>query len=174
MPLYQQNSHIQRIAFISVHGCPVARLGEREAGGMNVYLLQAAKKLGQRGVAVDVFTRSHASHDAQVVVLGPNTRVIHIKAGPHTERKQNLPQYLPQFLEELTEFVEHEKAVYQLIHSHYWLSGWVGQRLATSWNVPHITTSHTLAKVKQRAHPDAQEPKSRANCEQETGGYFCQ
>lgn len=156
-----------RVAFISVHGCPVARLGERETGGMNVYLLQVAKALGRQGVAVDVFTRCHDPNDPRIVPLGPGARVIHLKAGPYNEPKEGLYRYLPQFLNNLLSFAQAEGLDYQVVHSHYWLSGWVGLFLSRQWGVPHATTFHTLAEVKQRAQVGNREPQMRAYWERE-------
>ena len=117
---------MHRLALLSVHGCPISRLGERDTGGMNVYLLQVAKELGKLGHKVDVFTRFHDPNDAQVDDLGVNARVIHLKAGPYCETKESLHQYIPQFLSSLYEFQRSEGVSYDLIHSHYWLSGRAG------------------------------------------------
>ena len=76
-----------RLALLSVHGCPVSRLGERDSGGMNVYVLQVARELGRLGNTVDVYTRYHDPEDPQIVELGDNARVVHLKAGPYFETK---------------------------------------------------------------------------------------
>ena len=93
-----------RLALLSVHGCPVARLGEKDTGGMNVYLLQVARELGRRGVHVDVFTRCHDPADPQVIELGENARVVHIRAGGFEERKEDLYGLIPEFLSNLHAF----------------------------------------------------------------------
>ena len=152
---------LERVAFISVHGCPIARLGERDTGGMNVYVLQAAKELGSRGIKVDIYTRSHDPAEPQIVQLGEHTRVIHLAAGPYGEPKGALYQYLPQFLYNVKRYQVAHGLSYSLVHSHYWLSGWVGSFLARSWQVPHVTTFHTLAEVKKQARPGEQEPSLR-------------
>ncbi len=154
-----------RLAMLSVHGCPVSRLGERDTGGMNVYLLQLAKQLGELGYKVDVFTRFHDPDDPQVMEVGENARVIHLKAGPYFETKESLHQYIPHFLESLFEFQRSEGAVYDLIHSHYWLSGRAGTSLALEWDVPHVTTFHTLARTKLQARAGEQESKRRIAAE---------
>lgn len=155
----------RRVAFMSMHGCPVARLGERETGGMNVFLLQTAKELGKRGVGVDVYTRYHDPSDPQVIELGPNSRVIHVRAGPYFEEKESLYWYLPQFIRNVMCFAGAEELDYQLVHSHYWLSGRAGMFLAKRWNVPHVASFHTLANLKQQAYVGAPEPEMRAGAE---------
>ena len=89
-----------KIAFISFHGCPVARLGERDTGGMNVYVLQTAKELGRLGHQIDIYTRYHDPNDLPVTELGNNVRIIHLRAGPFGEPKDNLPLHIPQFVHE--------------------------------------------------------------------------
>ena len=140
-----------RLALLSMHGCPVARLGEKDTGGMNVYVLQTAKELARRGYKVDVYTRWHDPNDPQIIDLGSGARVIHLTAGPHDETKDGLHHLIPDFLEKLEQFRLAEALEYDLIHSHYWLSGCVGVRLSNEWHVPHVTTFHTLAKTKVQA-----------------------
>ena len=87
---------MHRLAFLSFHGCPVARLGEKDTGGMNVYVLQTAQELARRGNQVDVYTRYHDPNDPQIVGLGDGARVIHLKAGPYSKTKESLYEMLPQ------------------------------------------------------------------------------
>lgn len=155
-----------RLALLSVHGCPVARLGERDTGGMNVYLLRVARELGRQGHMVDVFTRIHDSRDAQLMELGRNARVVHLEAGPYPETKTSLQQYIPQFLESLKDFQQSEGGeAYDLIHSHYWLSGLAGMELSREWGVPHTTTFHTLARAKMEVRPAEDESANRLAAE---------
>ena len=156
----------ERVAFISVHGCPVARLGERDTGGMNVYVLQVAKELGERGLKVDIYTRHHDPADHPITELGEHTRVIHVPAGPYGEAKEALYQYLPQFLHNVKRYQVAHGLTYSLVHSHYWLSGWVGSLLAQSWQVPHVTMFHTLAEVKKQARSGEQEHPIRIQSEE--------
>ena len=156
---------MHRLALLSMHGCPVARLGERDTGGMNVYLLRVARELGSRGHLVDVFTRVHDARDAQLMDLGPNARVVHLEAGPYHETKASLQRYIPQFLESLQEFRESEGITYDLIHSHYWLSGLAGMELSRALGTPHTTTFHTLARAKMEARPAEDEPANRLAAE---------
>jgi D-inositol-3-phosphate glycosyltransferase len=150
-----------RLALLSVHGCPVARLGEKDTGGMNVYVLQVARELGRRGHQADVFTRWHDPNDPQVIDIGDNARVIHLKAGPYFETKRSLHRHIPEFLDSLYRFQRSEETSYDLIHSHYWLSGAAGMRLSDEWDVPHYTTFHTLARTKMQARPGEKESRLR-------------
>jgi D-inositol-3-phosphate glycosyltransferase len=156
---------MHRLALLSMHGCPVARLGERDTGGMNVYLLRVARELGRLGHIVDVYTRVHDARDAQLMDLGRNARVVHLEAGPYHETKASLQQYIPQFLESLQEFRESEGINYDLVHSHYWLSGLAGMELSRALGVPHATTFHTLARAKMEARPAEDEPANRLAAE---------
>ena len=160
-------SGLRRIAFISVHGCPVRRLGEKDTGGMNVYLLSLARELGRQGLQVDVFTRAHDPKDPQVVSLGDNARVVHIKSGPYGQEKDHIHRYLPQFLEGLLAFTESQGLSYDLLHAHYWLSARAGSALKARWQVPLVTSFHTLAEVKRRFKPDQQESPLRLPMEHE-------
>ncbi|MBM4417614.1 MAG: glycosyltransferase family 1 protein [Chloroflexi bacterium] len=143
----------RRIAMISVHGCPMDQLGSREVGGMQVYVREAARALGRLGIDVDVFTRKTSPHLARVVSMDERARVIHLDAGPPRRTEKNhVVQYLPAFIENLDRFATREGTRYDIVHSHYWLSGWVGDRLADLWGVPHVTTFHTLGRIKNRAN----------------------
>ena len=150
---------------MSFHGCPVARLGEKDTGGMNVYVLQLAREFAAKGYEVDVFTRYHDPHDPKVVELEDGARVIHLDAGPLDAAKEDLFSYIPMFIRELYDFQQSEETRYDMIHSHYWLSGRVGMALSRKWNVPHATTFHTLAKTKLRARVGEREPQLRQDIE---------
>ena len=156
-----------RLAMLSMHGCPVARLGERDTGGMNVYVLQAAKELGRRGHKIDVYTRVHDPNDPQVIALGDNARVVHLNAGPYRETKGSLHRYIPQFLDSLYRFQGFEGISYDLVHSHYWLSGFAGIELGQKWGVPHAATFHTLARAKMEARAAERESPLRLATESE-------
>jgi D-inositol-3-phosphate glycosyltransferase len=136
---------------LSVHTCPLATLGGKETGGMNVYVRDLSRELGRRGFRVDVFTRSQNPDMPQVGDLGPNARVIHLKAGPEAPYDKNLVySHLPEFTGNLREFVAGENIAYDLIHSHYWLSGVVARQLQAEWNTPVLQMFHTLGKLKNQ------------------------
>lgn len=140
------------IAMISYHTCPLAILGGKDTGGMNVYVRELTRYLGQKGVHVDVFTRSQDEHVPQILHdLGYGNRVVHIPAGPeHPMPKKELADYLPQFVEGIQHFAEEKGIHYDIIHSHYWMSGIAAQQLKESWNVPVIHMFHTLGLMKNR------------------------
>ena len=154
-----------KIALISFHGCPVARLGERDTGGMNVYVLQTAKELGRLGHQIDIYTRYHDPNDLPVTELGNNVRIIHLRAGPFGEPKDNLPLHIPQFVHELNAFKTYHQLRYDLVHSHYWLSGKVGMHLSKEWDIPHVVSFHTLAKIKEMALVQEKAPLNRVKGE---------
>lgn len=155
------------LAILSFHGCPISCLGEKDGGGMNVYVLQIAKEMGRLGSKVDVFTRYHDPSDPQIVKISDNVRVIHLKAGPYFEPKEDLHQYIPEFMDNLFQFQETDGTRYDLVHSHYWLSGAAGIKLSCEWGVPHVTTFHTLAKTKMRARAGEMETQLRISTEGE-------
>ncbi|MBM3123164.1 MAG: glycosyltransferase family 1 protein, partial [Chloroflexi bacterium] len=114
-----------RIAMLSYHTCPLATLGGKDTGGMNVYVRDLARELGRRGVGVDVFTRSQDDHVPHVLHdLGFGNRVVHVPAGPETPvAKDSLSDFLGEFVAGVETFARNKGARYDLIHSHYWLSG---------------------------------------------------
>ncbi|MFI5266911.1 MAG: glycosyltransferase [Chloroflexota bacterium] len=144
-----------RIAVLSVHTSPLARLGSHDSGGMNVYVRRLSEELGRLGVGVDVFTRRSDSHAPAVVEFGPNVRLLHVKAGPSRYvSKRNLVDYLPEFVAGVKRVRDSLPEAYALVHGHYYLSGWVGAVLAHCWQVPHVQSFHTLARVKNSALPE--------------------
>ena len=149
----------RRIAVISAHTSPLAALGGRETGGMNVYVRELSRELGARGYTVDVFTRRASEEAPDTQPFGPNARVINITAGPPaTIEKQEIAALLPEFERALFDFVRRDEAEYDLVHSHYWMSGVVASRLAERWSVPHVAMFHTLGEVKNRARNGEHEP----------------
>ena len=139
---------------VSVHACPMVRPGMRSAGGMNVYIKHLSATLADAGLCVDVFTRGHEAGGPELVSLGPRARVVHLPAGPPELPKESVHEYLPEFLDRLDDFRSAEGLGYDLVHSHYWLSACVGERLEGLWRVPHVVTFHTLALVKGLAGSD--------------------
>jgi D-inositol-3-phosphate glycosyltransferase len=148
---------------LSVHTCPLATLGGKETGGMNVYVRDLARELSQRGIAVDVYTRSQSPTIRRICTghLGELGRVIHIPAGPERPYNKNLVfDHLPEFVQRVRDFVVRENVVYDLIHSHYWLSGWAALDLRATWRVPVIQMFHTLGEMKNRVAQTPQERES--------------
>lgn len=156
-----------RIAMLCIHTSPLASPGGREAGGMNVYVREIAIALGERGYAVDVFTRRASDDAPETQPIGPNARVINVTAGVAALDKKDIGDHLEEFERNLIAFVEAEDLTYSLVHSHYWLSGVVGLRLAERWNVPHVAMFHTLGEVKNRARITEHESPPRIAGERE-------
>lgn len=154
-----------RIAVVCYHSCPMARLGERDAGGMSVYIRSLAQGLGQQDIQVDVFSRRHDVNDPFIVEMGEGARLIHIQAGPPEAQKMDIAEYLPTFIENVASFAAEEGTGYDLVHSHYWLSGPAGIALAQTWNKPHVATFHTLAEVKRQARSGVEDPIERSATE---------
>jgi len=140
------------IAVISYHTCPLATLGGKDTGGMNVYVRDLTKFLGSLGIHADVFTRSQDEHVPHVLhELGCGNRVVHIPAGPENPRpKTELQNYLPEFVNGILDFSETKRISYDLIHSHYWLSGLAALQLKEKWKIPVIQMFHTLAMLKNK------------------------
>ena len=154
-----------RIAEISVHGCPLRPLGSNDAGGMNLHVRQLSRELGKLGVEVDVFTRWHDSGEPEMMI-GEKARLIHIAAGNREDMsKTDIYQHLPHFLDNLRRFLEREKTPYDVLHSHYWLSASVAERLKEQLRIPHVVTFHTLGEIKNRARPAEMEPEWRLEAE---------
>ncbi|OMC11907.1 D-inositol-3-phosphate glycosyltransferase [Mycolicibacter heraklionensis] len=156
---------------LSVHTSPLAQPGTGDAGGMNVYVLQSALHLARRGVAVEVFTRATSSADPPVQHVAPGVLVRNVVAGPFEGLDKNdLPTQLCAFTAGvLRAEAAHEPGYYDIMHSHYWLSGQVGWLAADRWAVPLVHTAHTLAGVKNAALAagDTPEPPLRSVGEQQ-------
>ncbi len=154
---------IHRIAMLSVHTCPLATLGGKKTGGMNVYVRDLSREFSRRGVAVDIFTRSQDPCIPHVnETLAPGARVIHIPTGPETplDTTEVYP-YLPQFVDNVLAFVEDQHIHYDVIYSHYWLSGWAAHELRAQWDIPVAQMFHTLGHMKNRIAGQASDPATR-------------
>jgi D-inositol-3-phosphate glycosyltransferase len=153
-----------RVAILSVHTCPLAALGGKETGGMNVYVRETARELGRMGVSVDVFTRSQNASIPRVADLGEGARVIHLPAGPQSPlERPAIHPHLPEFIEGVEAHRWAEGIDYDVIHAHYWLSGVAGLELRERWGVPLVQMFHTLAKLKNSVAqgPEDLEPELR-------------
>jgi len=147
------------VAMLSVHTCPLAALGGKETGGMNVYVREVARELGRMGLHVDVFTRSQNPTIPRVVELGPGARVVHLPAGPEAPMpREAVHAHLDQFAAGIEDFARASGIGYDLIHSHYWLSGVAGLRLREKWGAPLVQMFHTLGRLKNTV---AQSPADR-------------
>jgi D-inositol-3-phosphate glycosyltransferase len=161
----------RRVAMISMHTSPLDQPGTGDAGGMNVYIVELARRLAQAGTEVEVFTRSTSSALPEVVEMAPGVLVRHVDAGPYQGLSKN---ELPAQMCEFSRGVLRAEAArppgwYDLVHSHYWLSGQVGALAAERWDVPLVHSMHTMAKVKNAnlADGDTPEPQTRVLGEQQ-------
>ena len=156
---------IKRVATISFHTSPLDQPGTGDAGGMNVYIVEVAKRLAARGIEVDIFTRATCRALPPVQELAPGVQVRHVVAGPFEELDKNeLPGQLCGFSSGvLLAEAAYDPGHYDVVHSHYWLSGQVGWAAKQRWGVPLVHSMHTLAKVKNAALAagDAPEPGAR-------------
>jgi D-inositol-3-phosphate glycosyltransferase len=154
------------MAMLSVHSCPLGNLGTKDTGGMSIYVREIARELGKVGVTVDVYTKTHDSEHTPLVDLGQNARLIHLKAGKDENLgKLDVYSYLPDFAREVEDFRRHHDLDYDLIFSHYWLSGLAGDSLAQRWAVPHVMMFHTLGLIKNAIGVGVSEPPLRIEAE---------
>ena len=137
---------------LSVHTCPLATLGGKETGGMNVYVRDLSREFGRRGIYVDVFTRSQNPDVPRIdPALGYRGRVIHLPAGPEAPQDKNeVFHHLPEFVQAVERFAEQERVSYDVLFSNYWLSGWVARELRERWGVSIVQMFHTLGHMKNR------------------------
>ena len=164
-----------RIAMLSYHTCPLATLGGKDTGGMNVYVRELTRQLGRMGIHVDVFTRSQDDHVPHVLhELGYGNRVVHVPAGPETPLgKREMSEYIPQFVEGVKAFAWEKGIHYDIIHSHYWMSGIAAASLSDAWGgTPIVNMFHTLGEMKNRiARTEAErEGEYRINGEKQVLG----
>ncbi|MGC9542300.1 D-inositol-3-phosphate glycosyltransferase [Streptomyces sp. UG1] len=155
----------RRVAMLSVHTSPLHQPGTGDAGGMNVYIVELAKRLAALDIEVEIFTRATSAALPPSVELAPGVLVRHVAAGPYEGlAKEDLPAQLCAFTHGVTRaWAGHRPGHYDLVHSHYWLSGHVGRLTAERWGVPLVHAMHTMAKVKNAnlADGDTPEPAAR-------------
>ncbi len=151
-----------RIATLSVHSSPLARLGGKEAGGMNVYVRELSREFGRRGISVDIFTRAQERNAPAVIQVDRGVRLIHVRAGPAAPYDKNsLLGYLPEFVGRVRCFADSEDLHYDIIHSHYWVSGEAALALRRSWGAPVVHMFHTLGAMKNQVARGAEEQETR-------------
>ncbi|MEV5171772.1 glycosyltransferase [Streptomyces flaveolus] len=155
----------RRVAMLSVHTSPLHQPGTGDAGGMNVYIVELAQRLAAINIEVEIFTRATTGGLPPVVELAPGVLVRHVDAGPYEGlAKEDLPAQLCAFTHGVMQaWAGHRPGYYDLVHSHYWLSGHVGWLAAQRWGVPLVHAMHTMAKVKNAnlADGDTPEPAAR-------------
>lgn len=159
---------VEHVALLSVHTSPLDQPGTGDGGGLNVYVREVARRLGRRGVRVDVFTRVGDRHAPPTVRLSERVAVRHVPAGPvGPTSKDELFSHLGSFVMAV---LRHPTAgSHDLVHGHYWLSGWVANHLAGRWSVPFVQSFHTLGVLKNAnlAPGDTPESPTRLRVEEE-------
>ncbi len=141
---------IERVAYLSFHSCPLAQPGSGDAGGMNVYIRELGRAMADRGIDVVVFTRRSDDHTPDVVEVMPGFKVVHVEAGPRERVPMKvLPAFVGEFAEATLQWIDQSGESYDIIHSHYWLSGWAGVLLKEKLGLPLANSFHTLGRVKE-------------------------
>ena len=157
-----------RIAMLSIHSNPIGKLGTQDTGGMSVYIRELARELGGRGHRVDIYTRGQCTGYQHILNLYENVRLIHLGIQKNGDlSKLALYPYLPKYFRLLEKFRADQNLEYDVIHSHYWLSGRLGSWAQTLWNLPHVVMYHTLGALKNRTGVGMQEPAFRIASEKE-------
>jgi len=156
-----------KIAFLTMHSCPLAQAGTKDTGGMNVYAIDTARELEAKNHTVDIFTRSHANHEEKIINISPQVRLIHVKAGENDLNKESLAQHIDEYVSGIDEFRSSNNLRYDIIHSHYWLSGKAGLSLSRKLSVPHVTSFHTTAALKNSTPINNLEIQEREPSERE-------
>ena len=141
-----------KIALVSVHGDPRLQAGGKDAGGMNIYIREVVEKLSNSSVEVDVFTRDH-NRKNEIEGHFSDINVNYIHAGDNSLDKVGIFNHIDEFVEGVNDFKNKNNKSYDLIFAHYWLSGVASLRLKKLWNVPVVTTFHTIQEIKQEAFP---------------------
>src|SRR5438105_1369888 len=165
----QGGTALKPLAIVSLHTSPVAALGAGENGGMNVYVRAVCEELSRRGIPTEVFTRRTSPQGPDRVQLAERSWVTRRAVGPPKDiEKARLFDLLPDFSDAILREQRRRRAGYSLVHSHYWLSGWVAARLRDEWGLPWFHTFHTLARVKNEGAAEGAvvEPEHRIAVEQ--------
>ena len=156
------------IAMFSIHSSPVGELGTENTGGMSVYILELSKEISKQGHWIDIFTAETHSHCQQIIHLGQKIRLICLPIQSLKPlSKLDLFEHLPDIFRAIEEFRQSQDIEYDLIHSHYWLSGIVGNYARGEWDVPHVTMFHTLAASKNLTKSGVPDPEIRVRYEHE-------
>ena len=157
-----------RIATLMVHTSPLDQPGIGDAGGMNIYVLESAERMAAMGIEVDIFTRRTNSEVADIVEVSPGVRVRQLNVGPLTGvTKEELPKLIPELAKEFKNLISAETK-YDLIHSHYWISGKVAMLASADLKIPFVHTMHTMARVKNLNLAEGETPEPMIRVQGET------
>ena len=146
-----------RIATLMVHTSPLDQPGIGDAGGMNIYVVEAAQRMAAMGVEVDIFTRRTNPDQAEIVEISKGVRVRHFACGHGALTKEELPAHINGLSKEFLRIIKEEN--YDVIHSHYWISGKVGMPASKELGIPLVHTMHTMAKVKNLSLAEGEKPE---------------
>ena len=149
-----------------VHTSPLDQPGAGDAGGMNIYVVESAERMAAMGVSVDIFTRRHSPDLPDIVELSPNVRVRHLNIGACSATKEELPALIPHLSDAFSAVLEKEK--YDVLHSHYWISGKVAMPVAKKFGIPLAHTMHTMARVKNMNLAEGERPEPMIRVQGET------
>ncbi len=142
---------VTRVALVSEHASPIALLGGTDAGGQNVYVDEISRHLAQQGYMVDIFTRRDTLAMPEVIDWMPGVRVINLTAGPAEHRsKDAIWPYMPEFRDACLDFIHRYSVEYDIIHSNFWMSGWVAMKLRERLNIPMAHLFHALGVTNRR------------------------
>ena len=149
-----------------VHTSPLDQPGAGDAGGMNIYVVESAERMAAMGVSVDIFTRRHNPDLPDIVELSPGVRVRHLNIGEYGATKEELPALIPNLSDAFSKVLEDEK--YDVLHSHYWISGKVAMPVAKKFGIPLAHTMHTMARVKNMNLAEGERPEPMIRVQGET------
>jgi D-inositol-3-phosphate glycosyltransferase len=155
-----------RIATLMVHTSPLDQPGAGDAGGMNIYVVESAERMAAMGVSVDIFTRRHNPDLPDIVELSAGVRVRHLNIGACSATKEELPALIPNLSDAFSKVLEDEK--YDVLHSHYWISGKVAMPVAKKFGIPLAHTMHTMARVKNMNLAEGERPEPMIRVQGET------
>jgi D-inositol-3-phosphate glycosyltransferase len=155
-----------RIATLMVHTSPLDQPGIGDAGGMNIYVLESAQRMAAMGVSVDIFTRRTDSSQPDIVEISPGVRVRHFECGHGSLTKEQLPAHIHGLSKEFLRILKNEN--YDVIHSHYWISGKVAMPAAKELGIPLVHTMHTMARVKNLNLAEGETPEPMIRVQGET------
>jgi len=164
---------MKRIAFISEHASPLATIGGTDSGGQNVYVAQLAIELSKKGYAIDIYTRLDDPDISEVIEWLPGIRVIHVKAGPLCViPKEELWDYMDDFLENMYFFISYQRLTYELIHANFWMSGMVAMKIKERNTTPYVITFHALGHIRKIYQKEADRfPDERCEIEKSVAEY---
>jgi len=164
---------MKKIAFISEHASPLATIGGTDSGGQNVYVAQLAIELSKKGYEIDIYTRWNDPDVSEVIEWLPGIRVIHVKAGPlRAIPKEELWDYMDDFLENMYFFISYQRLSYELIHANFWMSGMVAMKIKERNNTPYVITFHALGHIRKLYQKEADKfPDERCEIEREVAEY---